>query len=187
MAGYQRVYADVWDQPWDQDVRYLAFYLMTCQHRVTEGLFRLPQPYVWADLQWTPQRFEEAFGDLLTDGFAEYDAKAQVILLPGALELQQPANPNNVKSAVKAVARLPKTPLFLRFYRLAEQFAEPLAKGLAERFPERLAEPIGNSPSPAPSQPISSEIGLHDVAQQTLREDESVGQPNLSIIEGRTA
>lgn len=155
MAGYQRVYADVWDQPWDQDVRYLAFYLMTCEHRVTEGLYRLPQLYVQADLQWSAERFEERFGELLADGFAEYDAKAQVILLPGALELQQPANPNNVTAAVKAVARLPKTHLFQRFYRLAERFCQPLAERLAQEFPERIAEPfvqpIGNSPSPAPS------------------------------------
>lgn len=184
MAGYQRVYADVWDQPWDQDVRYLAFYLMTCQHRVTEGLYRLPQPYVWADLNWSPQRFEEAFGELIDDGFVEYDAKAQVILLPGALVLQQPANPNNVKAALKAIERLPKTHLLQRFYGLAERFAKPLAEGLAERFAERLAEPIGNSPSPAPSQPISSEIGLHDSSQPTMRDSVNVVQPDLSLVEG---
>lgn len=160
MAGYQRVYADVWDQPWSEDARYAAFYLMTCEHRITEGLYRLPIPYAWADLRWTPERFEAAFGELIADGFVEYDRQAQVVLLTGALELQQPGNANQITGAVRALDRLPDTPLFQRFHGLAKAFAEPFAKALAKAFPERLTKGLpeglpqgfGNSPSPPPSQ-----------------------------------
>ena len=185
-VNYQRVYTTVWDQPWDEDTRYLAFYLMTCKHRVTEGLFRLPKPYAWADLRWAPERFERAFSTLLADGFAEYDPAAEVLLLPKALELQQPGNTNQIVGATRALERLPDSFLFQRFYEIAKTFAKAFAKALAKAFPERLAEGFGNSHSSQLTSLIDEGTRGTRPTQPTGPVDNSgVEQPNLSVVDGR--
>lgn len=184
MGGYQRVYVDVWDQPWSHDTRYLAFYLMTCEHRITEGLFRLPKQYMSADLDRTPDAIEDAIGDLIRDGFVEYDDNAKVVLLPGALRLQQPANKNHVKPAVGKLARLPKTYLFQRFYALARQYAPAFADGLLAAYPERILNAIGdgtpNPPPPPPPPPLITPES--PTAQSTHTPDSGVGISDLKGV-----
>lgn len=155
--AYHRVWSSIWTEPWSEDARYLALYLLTCEHRATEGLYRLPKAYVMADLGWPGSRLSVAWNELVEDGFVEYDAAAQVVLIPKALSRQQPANPNAVKAAVKAVEGLPQTVLLQRLYGLAERFSERFAEGLRERFPEEVLKPLPQewtdppAPTPAPT------------------------------------
>lgn len=148
---YYRVSPAFWSDPkviaWDDDTRLLALYILTCEHRTTEGLFRLPKQYILADLEWSAEQLAEPFRRLLEDGFIEYDEAAKVMLIVKALAYQAPANPNGVKHAVAAVAKVPKTPLYARFYALAEQYSERLHEGL----PEPLGEPPAPAPAPAPA------------------------------------
>lgn len=100
---------------------------------------------------------------LLADDFIAYDDQAQVCLLVNALRWQQPANPNQVKAAVRKALELPDNRLFDRFLVIAEQhaqvFAQALREGLAKRFPERFGQPLvpgfgvggSNTPSPSPT------------------------------------
>lgn len=163
MAGkpYYRVGPAIWDEAWADDTRYVAFYLLTCRHRTTEGLFRLPLEYAVADLDWPADRVRAAFEQLVDCGFIAYDAAARVCLIVKALEWQAPENPNQVKAAMKLIDALPATALLDSFIRLAEQSCERLAQALAERFPERFHEATAQgsgeppSPSPAPSRPQS--------------------------------
>lgn len=152
---HHRVGSGIWDQPWDDDMRLVAVYLMTCRHRVMEGLYRLPPAYGPADMGWKPQRFERAFRALVADGFIEYDQAAQVVWLVNALDWQAPANPNQARAAVKALAEVPGSPLRDRFIAKAVTVSERFAKELAERFPEWLPQPFGkpvaNTPSPTPT------------------------------------
>lgn len=152
---HHRVGPGVWKQPWDDDMRLVAFYLLTCKHRVTEGLYVLPPAYGPADMRWEPTRFEPAFALLQGDGFIQYDVDAEVVWVVNALQWQQPQNPNQVKAAIKALDELPRTRLFDRFLAAALTVSDPkverFQEGLRERFGERLPEPIANTPSPAPS------------------------------------
>ena len=129
-----RFWADEKTMRWDDDTRLLALYLLTCPHRTTEGLFRLPKPYIAADLGWSMERLAKPFAKLLADGFIRYDETVSVMLLPNALKYNPPENTNQAIRAARAVAELPETPLLREFQRLAEQYSERLAKQLAELF-----------------------------------------------------
>lgn len=152
MAGrrYYRVGPAIWLEDWNDDARYVAFYVLTCDHRTTEGYFRLPTAYAVADLGWQPERFAEAFGQLQADGFVSYDPATSVCLIHKAMEWQSPENPNQVKAAVKAVAKVPFCPLFVTFFELAEQHCERFAEALREAFPQRFPEGFAEPPSPSP-------------------------------------
>lgn len=137
---YYRVGSSIWREFRADDDRTAALYLLTCQHRTTEGLFYMPLGYAAADLDWKQRRVDQAFGNVFRHGLAEYDFDARCCLIPKALKWQAPANPNQVKAAVKRLVGVPPTVLFPRFYGLAQRFAEPFAERLAERFPDRIRE-----------------------------------------------
>ncbi|MDA0184119.1 hypothetical protein OJ997_27670 [Solirubrobacter phytolaccae] len=171
------------------DARVAAFYLMTCTHRTSEGLFFLPGAYASADLGWTPERFGEALSELLRHGFVEYDRTADVCLLVDALVWQAPAHGNAVKAAVKALRELPQTPLLGRLYRRCveiggdgcERFRQGLIEGFAESLGEGIAEPpspslaLPRAPSPSPGAADSEREDASRIctllADQLLRAD----------------
>jgi len=130
---------------WNDDTRLLALYLLTCEHRTLEGLFRLPMGYIQADLGWSAERLAEPFAQLLRDGFIEYDATVRVCLVVNALSYQSPENPNQVAAGLKVLEELPETCLFARLFEQAQRCSQRFAEGLAQRFPERLGQP----PAPA--------------------------------------
>lgn len=151
---YYRVSPKFWSSAdrlgWDEETRLLALYILTCEHRTTEGLFRLPKQYIMADLEWSPQRLAQPFDRLCADGFIEYDHKAKVVLIVKALAYQSPNNPNGVTAALRALAIVPETGLDQRFYALAQQYCERLAEQLPERFTQPIAHPPALAPAPAP-------------------------------------
>jgi len=157
MTPSQRSYFPVSPRFWtdpdmlrcSDDAKLLALYLLTGPHRRTEGLFRLPKPYICADLGWTLERLAEPFRELLGPaGFLAYDDQAQVVLIRNALKYQAPQNPNQVKAVLKHLGDLPDTPLTCEFRQLAERYCEDLAKALPKGF----GEPIPEPPSPTPPQ-----------------------------------
>lgn len=165
---YWRVHPRFWTDEhvlqWSDDVRLLALYLLTNPHRTTvSGLYRLPKPYMEADLRWSPQRLETAFTQLLEDGFAAYDEAAGVVLIAHALRYQRPENPNALGAEVDAIADLPRTPLIARLFQLASQIYPTLAKRLQERLGEQLGEPL--------SQPLGEQLG--EQSEERLAEPSS--------------
>lgn len=168
---YYRVSPKFWASAerngWDGDTRLLALYLLTCPHRTTEGIFRLPRKYVQADLEWSRERFDERLRQLMADGFCDYDDDAQVVLIMGAMKYQACANPNMANAAAKRLAELPETRLTSTFKRLAERFDERLAERLPEGFGEPQALAQAQAPSPGESRPggrngQSAESGADD-------------------------
>lgn len=170
---YYKVGPSFWlDHDWNDDERLAALYLLTCPHRTTEGLFRMPLTYAATDMGWELSRFKAAFSRLLTDGFVEYDDQASVVLIVSALKWQAPENPNQVKAALRAIDKLPETPLLSRFRTLAETlcprlaeglrepFAEPFAEPFREPFGEPLAEGFAEPPTPTPYSNSSSNVTL---------------------------
>lgn len=144
---YHKVSPKFWSDrkvlAWDDDTRLLALYLLTCEHRTTEGLFRLPKAYIAADLGWTMERLAKPFAKLLDDGFIKYDAAVSVMLLTNALKWNPTENPNQAKAVLKSISELPETPLLSEFKQLAERFDKRLAEQLAERY--------GEPPTPSPT------------------------------------
>jgi hypothetical protein len=138
---YFRVSPGIWRQKWTEPARYLALYLLTCQHRTLEGLFVLPIPYICADLKWSPESLEEPFRTLVSDGFLDYDDEEQVCLIVKALHYQPPRNPNMVKAAVRRIATVPESRLDDLFLRSAITYCGPLAESLRESLPERYGKP----------------------------------------------
>lgn len=138
-------------EPWSDDTKLLALYLLTCEHRTVEGLFRLPKGYILADLGWEAERLAEPFAQLLRDGFIEYDSRTRLCFLVNALEYQAPENPNQITAAMRYLDGLPKSPLFGRLVEQAALWCEPLAERLQEPLAERLPKGFGKPPSPSPS------------------------------------
>jgi hypothetical protein len=154
---YYRVSPKFWataeQRGWDDDAKLLALYLLTGPHRTTEGIFRLPRKYAQADLDWSPQRFAERLGQLIADGFCDYDDDAQVVIVLGAMKYQSTANDNMVTAALRRLRELPETRLTSTFEQLAERFDQRLHQRLPEGFgePQALALAPALAPSPGES------------------------------------
>jgi hypothetical protein len=168
---YYRVSPKFWSRAeqrgWDDDTRLLALYLLTCPHRTTEGMYRLPLKYAQADLEWSPQRLGERLQGLVDDGFCDYDHDAGVVLILGALKYQACANPNMAQAAVKRLAELPETPLRATFQQLAERFDQQLTKLLPEGFGEPQALPQAPAQPPSPGEPRPDD---RDDAEETFEQ-----------------
>lgn len=125
---YYRVGPTIWtDHAWDEETRYAAFYVLTCEHRTVEGLFRLPISYAAHDLGWTTKRVLKAFALLEADDFIEYDYDANVCLIVSALKWQAPKTANHITAALRSLEALPATRLTMRFGQLAAVHADALA------------------------------------------------------------
>jgi len=149
---YNRISTKFWTDEkvlqWDNETRILALYLLTCPHKTTEGLFRLPKQYICADLAWSLEGLAKPFNKLLEDGFIKYDNTVNVILLCNALKYQSPDNPNQEKSAISLLKELPKTDLLYQFIRQAERFSERFYQRLVEQFGKPLALSLALSLTP---------------------------------------
>jgi hypothetical protein len=145
MVRYYRLSPAIWLEPWDDDMRLVAFYLLTCPHRTTEGLFRMPLEYARTDMGWSVKRFDKAFGLLIAADFVDYDEEAQVVLIVNALKYQSPANDNQALGAVRALAQLPPNRLANRFETVAKAKSERLTKALVQAFPEGFGEQVGTT------------------------------------------
>ena len=162
--AYFRVSPKFWadTEGWTDDARLLALYVLTCEHRSTEGLFRLPTRYIAADLAWSKQRLEQPFADLLTEGFIEYDHERSLMLIVNAMKYQSPQNPNQVVHALRKLESVPvDSPLTSTFKLLAERFCQRLA----EQLPEGFGKPP--APTPPPSRPLLSSDDTNNRDEKT--------------------
>lgn len=173
---------------WGDDSRLLALYLLTCQHRTLEGLFRLPKGYIMEDLGWDSKRLAKPFGELLREGFIDYDEDTKLCLIINALEYQAPENPNQITAAIKLLEALPESRLFARLFEQAERLCQPFAERLLERFPERLAKPLALAlalaPTLAPTKPRDEAVeNLVDLVVSEVPPSESTPEDYRRIIE----
>lgn len=168
MPLYYRVSPAIWNEPWDDDTRTLAFYILTSPHRTTEGLFKLPIPYVQADMKWGLKKIEKHMAKLEEAGFVR--RHADIILIRNALKYQSLSNDNQVKAVLTGLETVPPSPLDDEFASLAKRFSERLAKRLGDSFPERFANALAlDSSSSSPQAPTPSPAD--DVAATLLEEE----------------
>jgi hypothetical protein len=126
---YSRVWASIWMEPWADDTRTVALYLLTGPHRRSEGIYRLPLGYATEDLKWPIRRFRAGFDELLACDFIEYDPDAQIVLVVKALK-RHSFNGNQHKGIAKALAELPPTPLLKRFVSLCQAYNPAVLEAL---------------------------------------------------------
>lgn len=143
-------------EDWTDDEIILGLYVLTCDHRLTEGLFRLPMPYICSDLRWTSERLAAPLSSLIRRGFIHYDEAAEVVLIAKALKWQSPSTDKQMLGAWRQIEELPSTPLFTLFIELAERYARPFGDYLRMRFeshsnPQALAPALALAPTQAPS------------------------------------
>lgn len=156
---------------WSDDAKILALYLLTCEHRNVAGLFRVPKGYICDDLGWERERLAKPLGELLRDGFIEYDEKARLCLIVNTLEYQAPENENQIKATIKALAELPDSSLFARLFEQAERFAKPFAERLRERLGERIGKPTATAITTATATTTLSEGASQSDAQPVDNSD----------------
>lgn len=177
MSRYYRVGPSIWDEPWTDDQRYMAVYLLTCRHRNTEGLYRLPMSYVVEDLGWTAKRVAKAFDALVECGFVMHDPDARVVFIVKAPDWQGSKNSNQITGGVRAIREVPPSRLdepFLKAWEsVSKDFAKELRKDSAKRFEY--------SPSPSPSPSLTEGGGSKDAA----RDLPTTTPSNVEFLDGR--
>jgi hypothetical protein len=119
----------------DDQGKVLALYLLTCEHRNLEGLYRLPYAYIQADLAWTDHCVRGGMTRLIDDGFIDYDPAARVVFLPKALKYHEPKAPKQVQGAVNALQQVPDTTLWPDFLEAAATFAPALYAAIGTPLP----------------------------------------------------
>jgi hypothetical protein len=121
---------------WNDATFRLAIYVLTCRHRNLEGLYWLPIRYAAADLGWTAAKVRKALTWLIEDGFVDYDAEAEVILVCNALKYQAPKSDRQVKGAVTALQEVPPNRLVPSFMEAVSAYAPALAEALTNGYRE---------------------------------------------------
>jgi len=127
-----------WIDAGQKDTALLALYMLTCEHRNLEGLYKLPKPYIEEDLAWEADVVGEHMARLLDAEFIEYDGAAKVVFVRNALKYQQPKSPPQIKGALNALERVPRTPLLASLLAAAETHAPRLAKAIRKQYGDRL-------------------------------------------------
>lgn len=144
---YWRVSSKVWAHArtyhWTQDVLDMALYLITNPHRSTEGFFRLPPAYMTADLGWAIDRVTSALNALIDEGFCDFDADTDLMLVVKSLKYQRPDNAKQQTHAVRKLTLLPQSRLWRRFLESAVEYAPTFAKSLTIAFPKAFDEAFG--------------------------------------------
>lgn len=139
MANHYRVSPKFWlkarKRGWTDEQTTLGLYLLTCEHRNLEGLYRLPKPYAAADLGWPLEKLETALAVVCSSGFAAYDEDAEMVLIPKALKHQAPSTDRHVQGAIAQLERIPHTTLWDGFRIACQSHCPKLADAIQMRWP----------------------------------------------------
>jgi hypothetical protein len=139
MSRYHLVAPKYWPdmRGLSRDAKLLGLYLLTCEHRNTEGLYYLPLAYMADDLEMSAKVLRKALVELEGRDFISYDESARVLFIHKALTYpsQQPKTDNQVRGAMNALADVPPSPLWDAFGMAAETYAPDLAKAIADHPP----------------------------------------------------
>ena len=151
MATYQKVYSKFWTDEkvckWNDDAKMLAIYLLTCDHKTTEGLFRISIGYMIDDLNWEKDRILKSLNFLIEQSFLSYDFNVSVVFIHNCLKHNSFANDNQRKGAINKLEDLPKTYLLKEFIDAVKNEDEILWEQMVQRFGntfETVSKPFRN-------------------------------------------
>lgn len=127
-----------------KDAVLVYLYVLSCPHRNSEGLFKLPRDYVVADLKHLGidlSGVDGALQALEAEGLLAYDQEAEVVLDLYALYTAGCVSPSQIKGAIGKIRQVPKTLLLRELHHRATAHAEGLANALVEAFSDELKDP----------------------------------------------
>lgn len=157
MREYGQVQSAFWQSPdaqsWSDTGKLLALYLLTGPHANGIGCYRLPDGYVMADLDWSPERVSKGFEELSSKGFANrFDG---VVFIPNFLRWNRIANGNIAKARFAEFDALPKGTAKALVSRAMLDFSghwtsedETVLQTVAETIPEGYANQNPTQPNP---------------------------------------
>lgn len=157
MREYGQVQSAFWQSPdaqsWTDTGKLLALYLLTGPHANGLGCYRLPDGYVMADLDWSPERVSKGFEELSGKGFANrYDG---VVFLPNFLRWNRIANGNIAKARFAEFEALPKGTAKTLAARAMLEFSthwtsedETVLETVSQTLPEGYANQNPTQPNP---------------------------------------
>ena len=138
MRDYGKVHTSFWSSDTlkglSDDAKFLALYLLTCQHGNMIGCFRIPLAYAAEDTGWTVERLRNGFETVSASGWMAWDEATGWVWVRKWLKWNPPANPNQWKAAEKLLDQVPSS---LSFF---PEFASG----------ETVAKRLNNTPVPAP-------------------------------------
>jgi len=124
--SYNKIQQNFWIdekvRSWGFKTRIIALYLLSNQHRYSEGFYRLRLSYIAEDMSLEQKEILNAFAILTEDDFIKYDRENSMILIISALKYQPLQNINHCKAALNKLDELPASPLLLDFIRQAEKY-----------------------------------------------------------------
>jgi len=137
----------------DTETKLLYLYFLSCPHSNMAGYYRLPKPYIIADLKLSDKQLGKGFAKLLERGLVKYCDNSSIILIPNYFKYNSIQNINQAKGAAKRTSELPKNSLiedYLKAVKLyANNYLKELCKGLPEGFDKglrkELLERFGNT------------------------------------------
>lgn len=163
---YTRVKSRFWGDEkvrlWDNDMKFLALYLLTSPHGNILGCFVLHKLYICADLNWTPQQLEAPFNRLIAEGFIRYDETTNLILITKFLHHNPVTNPNQVKACIKQLNELPKSLLLKDL----KDLVEGLGKGLGKDLYKDLVEALGYTVTVSVTVPVTVSVSENIPAEE---------------------
>jgi hypothetical protein len=119
---------------WSADERDLAIYLLTCEYRNQEGLFRIRIGQIEIDRCWPIERVQSALTALTARGWLIHDGSW--MLLCNSLRWSPPAGIKQVKGAARRVKNAPvDAPIWASFYDAAVRFAPDFAREIPAPTP----------------------------------------------------
>ncbi|PUU87421.1 hypothetical protein [Halanaerobium sp.] len=123
--AYNKIQDNFWIdekvRSWDFKTRMIALYLLSNQHRYSEGFYRLPLSYIAEDMRLEQKEILKAVQKLTEASFIKYDRENSMIMIINALKYQPLQNINHCKAALNKLAQLPTSPLLANFIRQAEK------------------------------------------------------------------
>lgn len=165
MAAYHGVHTMFWAETraWADDERVCALFLLTCEHRRTEGLYRLPSVYAAHDMGWGVDRFDGALRLLQQRGWVIRED--DWVLLVNGLRWNAPKGEPQEKGAARVVENVPRdSRVYRAFYDQAGRYAEGLRtrlevprdrpEGVSRPSSRGVVDPVETS-TPPPSLPPS--------------------------------
>ena len=146
MSRYRALHCLMWNDdkfPFaSDDCQLVFFHLLTTPLSTPFGCYKASLEALAAEKRWPLERYQKAFMEAFHAGFAKYDERHQVILLPHFLKYNPPNNPNVLKAWRKIYDELPDCPLKHEFYRGLKAYLEGFHEGFLKAFAEGWPKPM---------------------------------------------
>jgi hypothetical protein len=144
----------------------LWLYLLTGPHTgAIPGVFVIGRAAMAEALDWAIEAFDKAFAEVLAQGMVEFDAKSRLWFIPKAIQHNQPASPNVVRSWRAQWAVLPECAL-------RERIAEALDDALGEPYAAAFAEVSGKPSTKTCAKPLQEASAKASSNQEQEQEQE---------------